>query len=85
MQRTDARLYFGCAERSIRAEETIDALQSELQNKVVTPKWRFIPALTTAFGFRNGPVYNKPARSGNWERLFTLFGEALALNTRSPT
>jgi carboxymethylenebutenolidase len=86
MQRTDARLYFGCAETDQYApKETIDALQSELQIKGGNAEVEIYPGTHHGFAFPQRPVYNKPAAERHWERLFTLFGEALALNTRSPT
>jgi carboxymethylenebutenolidase len=86
MQRTDARLYFGCAETDQYApKETIDALQSELQSKGGNAEVEIYPGTHHGFAFPQRPVYNKPAAERHWERLFTLFGEALALNTRCPT
>jgi carboxymethylenebutenolidase len=43
------------------------------------------PGTHHGFAFPQRPVYNKPAAERHWERLFTLFGEALTLNARSPS
>jgi carboxymethylenebutenolidase len=79
MQRTDARLYFGCAETDQYAPiEMIDKLRSEVASKGVNAEVEIYPGTSHGFAFPQRPVYNKAAAERHWERLFALFGEALA-------
>src|SRR3984957_7074685 len=85
MQRTDARLYFGCAETDQYApKETIDALQAGLERTGANAEVEVYPGTHHGFAFPQRPVYNKPAAERHWERLFALFGTALGFNARSP-
>jgi carboxymethylenebutenolidase len=84
MQRTDARLYFGCAETDQYApKETIDALQAELERTGGNAEVEVYPGTHHGFAFPQRPVYNKAAAERHWERLFALFGTALGFNARS--
>jgi carboxymethylenebutenolidase len=77
-QRTDARLYFGCAEIDQYAPmEMIDVLRADLKNKSANAEVEIYPGTHHGFAFPERPVYNKPAAERHWERLFELFGEAL--------
>jgi carboxymethylenebutenolidase len=77
-QRTDARLYFGCAENDHYApKEMIDRLQGELAAKGGNAEVEIYPGTQHGFAFASRPVYDKSAAERHWERLLTLFGEAL--------
>lgn len=78
LQRTDARLYFGCAENDQYApKETIDALRSELERVDGNAEVEIYPGTHHGFAFPQRPLYDKPAAERHWERLFALFGSAL--------
>ena len=77
-QRTDARLYFGCAEKDQYAPpEMIDQLRAEIAAKGGNAEVEIYPGTGHGFAFPSRPVYDKPAAERHWERLFTLFGAAL--------
>lgn len=77
-QRTDARLYFGCAENDHYApQEMIDQLQAQLAAKGGNAEVEVYPATAHGFAFPSRPAYDKPAAERHWERLFSLFGAAL--------
>jgi carboxymethylenebutenolidase len=77
-QRTDARLYFACAETDQYAPmEMIDVLRAELKNRDANAEVEIYPGTHHGFAFPERPVYDKPAAERHWERLFELFGEAL--------
>ncbi|HEY0801305.1 MAG TPA: dienelactone hydrolase family protein [Steroidobacteraceae bacterium] len=75
MQRTDARLYFGCAENDHYAPmEMIDKLRAELAAKGGHAEVEIYPGTQHGFAFPSRPAYNKAAAERHWERLFALFG-----------
>ena len=77
-QRTDARLYFGCAENDPYApREMIDLLRAQLAAKGGNAEVEVYPGTAHGFAFSSRPVYDKPAAERHWERLFRLFGSAL--------
>jgi carboxymethylenebutenolidase len=77
-QRTDARLYFGCAEKDQYAPpEMIERLRAEIAAKGGNAEVEIYPGTGHGFAFPSRPVYDKPAAERHWERLFTLFGAAL--------
>jgi carboxymethylenebutenolidase len=77
-QRTDARLYFGCAEKDQYAPpEMIEQLRAEIAAKGGNAEVEIYPGTAHGFAFPSRPVYDKPAAERHWERLFTLFGAAL--------
>jgi carboxymethylenebutenolidase len=77
MQRTNARLYFGCAETDQYApKEMVDKLQ-EIASKGGNADVEIYPGTHHGFAFPHRPMYNKPAAERHWERLFELFGGAL--------
>jgi carboxymethylenebutenolidase len=77
-QRTDARLYFGCAENdSYAPPEMIDQLRAELAAKGGNAEVEIYPGTAHGFAFPSRPVYDKQAAERHWERLFALFGTAL--------
>jgi carboxymethylenebutenolidase len=78
VQHTDVRLYFGCAETDTYApQEMIDRLRAEVDNTRGKTEVEMYPGTHHGFAFPQRPAYNKPAAERHWERLFTLFGEAL--------
>jgi carboxymethylenebutenolidase len=77
-QRTDARLYFGCAENDSYAPmPMIDQLRAEIRAKGGNTEVEVYPGTAHGFAFPSRPAYDKPAAERHWERLFTLFGDAL--------
>lgn len=77
-QRTDARLYFGCAEKDQYAPpEMIERLRAEIAAKGGNAEVEIYPGTGHGFAFPSRPVYDKRAAERHWERLFTLFGAAL--------
>ena len=77
-QRTDARLYFGCAEKDQYAPpEMIEQLRAEIAAKGGNAEVEIYPGTAHGFAFPSRPVYDKPAAERHWERLFTLFEAAL--------
>lgn len=77
-QRTDARLYFGCAENDHYAPpEMIDQLRAQLAAKGGNAEVEVYPGTAHGFAFPSRPAYDKPAAERHWERLFSLFGTAL--------
>ena len=77
-QRTDARLYFGCAETDQYAPmEMIDKLRAELGTKGGNAEVEIYPGTQHGFAFPQRPAYDKAAAERHWERLFSLFGDAL--------
>ena len=77
-QRTDARLYFGCAENDHYAPmEMIEQLRAELAAKGGNAEVEIYPGAAHGFAFPSRPAYDKPAAERHWERLFSLFGTAL--------
>jgi carboxymethylenebutenolidase len=78
MQRTDARLYFGCAETDHYApQEMIDKLKAEAERSGGNAEVEIYPGTAHGFAFPQRPMYDKPAAERHWERLFALFGAAL--------
>jgi carboxymethylenebutenolidase len=77
-QRTDARLYFGCAEKDHYApQEMIDGLRAAISGKGGNTEIEIYPGTAHGFAFPSRPAYDKPAAERHWERLFTLFSAAL--------
>jgi carboxymethylenebutenolidase len=77
-QSTDARLYFGCAEKDHYAPlEMIERLRAELAANSANAEVELYPAAQHGFAFPSRPAYDKPSAERHWERVFTLFGEEL--------
>ena len=77
-QRTDARLYFGCAEKDHYAPlEIVERLRAEIAAKGGNAEVEIYPGAEHGFAFPSRPVYDKPSAERHWERLFTLFGATL--------
>jgi carboxymethylenebutenolidase len=78
MRRTDARLYFACAETDQYApKEMVEQLRSELARTSGNVEVEIYPGTHHGFAFPQRPAYDKPAAERHWERLFALFGDAL--------
>jgi carboxymethylenebutenolidase len=78
LQRTGARLYFGCAETDHYApQEMIDKLRAELARSGGNAEVEIYPGTQHGFAFPQRPVYDKAAAERHWERLFALFENAL--------
>lgn len=76
--RTDARLYFACAEQDQFAPmEMIDKLRAALSSKKANAEIEIYPGTQHGFAFPQRPAYNKAAAERHWERLFTLFSDTL--------
>jgi carboxymethylenebutenolidase len=77
-QKTDARLYFGCAEQDHYAPlEMIAALRAEIAAKGGNAEVEIYPGAQHGFAFPSRPMYDKTSAERHWERLFALFGESL--------
>jgi carboxymethylenebutenolidase len=77
-QRTDARLYFGCAEHDHYAPlEMVERLRAEIAAKGGNAEVEIYPGAQHGFAFASRPVYDKPSAERHWERLFSLFGATL--------
>lgn len=77
-RRTDARLYFACAENDHYApQEMIDQLKAELAANGGNAEVEMYPGTAHGFAFPSRPAYDKQAAERHWERLFTLFGASL--------
>jgi len=73
MQRTDARLYFGCAETDAYApQEMIDKLRAAAGDRG-NVEVEIYPGTHHGFAFPQRPAYHKVAAERHWERLFALF------------
>jgi carboxymethylenebutenolidase len=79
MHRTDARLYFACAETDQYAPmETIVKLRSEVGTGGGNAEVEIYSGTHHGFAFPQRPAYHKPSAERHWERLFSLFRAALA-------
>jgi carboxymethylenebutenolidase len=77
IHRTNARLYFGCAETDQYApREMIDRLRLELDAHGGNAEVEIYPGTHHGFAFPQRPAYDKHAAERHWERLFELFRAA---------
>jgi carboxymethylenebutenolidase len=82
-QRTDARLYFGCAENDHYApQEMVDQLRADIAAKGGNAEVEIYPGTAHGFAFPSRPAYDKGAAERHWERLFTLFGATTRIESR---
>ena len=58
--------------------DDIDALRAELERARGNAEVEIYPGTHHGFAFPQRPVFDKPAAERHWERLFALFGAALA-------
>jgi carboxymethylenebutenolidase len=83
VQRTDARLYFGCAEHDHYAPQAmIDQLRAELDANGGNAEVEIYPGTAHGFAFPSRPAYDKAAAERHWERLFALFGTTTEIESR---
>ena len=79
MLRTDARLYFGCAETDHYAPPAmIEELRAAVGDAAGNIEVEIHPGTQHGFAFPARPAYRRDAAERHWERLFALFGGALA-------
>jgi carboxymethylenebutenolidase len=77
-QKTDAQLYFACAETDQYAPpEMIATLMAEFAARKANAEVEIYPGTHHGFAFPQRPVYDKPSAERHWERLFALFEETL--------
>ena len=73
-QKTEAELYFACAEHDAYAPlEMVEALDASLMAAGANAEVELYPGVHHGFAFPQRPVYDKPAAERHWERLFALF------------
>jgi carboxymethylenebutenolidase len=72
-QKTDARLYFGCAELDkLIPREMVEQLQAHVA-RGGNAEVEIYAGVDHGFAFPLRPVYNKAAADRHWERIFELF------------
>jgi len=75
-QKTDAELYFGCAETDIYAPtEIIEKVK--LAMKGANAEVEIYPGTHHGFAFPKRPVYHRDAAERHWERLLALYRRRL--------
>lgn len=78
-RRTDAGLYFACAQIDRWfPEEMIAPLAADLAANGVDAEVEFYPAVEHGFVFPQRPAYDKASAERHWQRLLALFGRRLA-------
>jgi carboxymethylenebutenolidase len=71
-QRTEAELYFACAETDIYAPmETIEKVKQGMRG--ANAEVEIYPGTHHGFAFPKRPVYNRDAAERHWERLLALY------------
>ena len=77
--RTNAELYFACAEHDTWAPlEMVEALDASLKADGVNAEVELYMGVHHGFAFpQRGAVYDKAAAERHWERLFSLFARNL--------
>ena len=84
-RKTDARLYFGCAETDRYAPlEMVERLRSELQGSDANAEVELYPGVEHGFAFPQRPASDRAAAERHWERLFALFAATLARKQSAP-
>jgi carboxymethylenebutenolidase len=78
-QKTQAELYFACAEHDTWAPlEMVQSLDASMKAEGVNAEVELYPGVHHGFAFpQRGAVYDKPAAERHWERLFALFARNL--------
>jgi carboxymethylenebutenolidase len=73
-RRTNAELYFGCAQTDIYAPmETIEKLRQAMEADHANAEVEIYPATHHGFAFPKRPVYDRDAAERHWERLLALY------------
>jgi carboxymethylenebutenolidase len=76
--KTQAELYFGCAETDIYAPmETVEKLRQSMIETKALAEVEIYPGTHHGFAFPQRPVYDKTAAERHWERLHALFRRRL--------
>jgi carboxymethylenebutenolidase len=79
LRATDAPLYFGCAEIDHwMPMEMVERLRLEIESSGANAELEVYPGAEHGFVFPGRYCYDKAAAERHWERLFALFGPALA-------
>lgn len=78
-RKTEAELYFACAETDIYAPmETVETLKQTTAADKARAEVEIYPGTHHGFAFPNRPVYDKPAAERHWERLLALYRRNLS-------
>jgi carboxymethylenebutenolidase len=73
-RRTEAELYFACAEHDSYAPlEMVQALDAALKERKASAEVELYPGAHHGFAFPQRAVYDRAAAERHWERLFALF------------
>jgi carboxymethylenebutenolidase len=76
--KTDAELYFACAETDHWAPlEMLPPLRAALEAAGADVEVELYPGVEHGFAFPQRPAYNRDAAERHWERLFSLFRRQL--------
>jgi carboxymethylenebutenolidase len=77
-RKTDAELYFGCAEVDRWAPlEIVEALSQAMNDPDINAEVELYPGVEHGFAFPQRAAYNKVAAEKHWERLNSLFRRRL--------
>lgn len=77
--RTQAELYFACAETDRWAPlEMVRDLAASLESREAPTELELYPGVAHGFAFPQRGAYDKAAAERHWERLITLFGRNLS-------
>jgi len=78
-QKTEAELYFGCAETDIYAPmETVEKVKQSMKADGANAEVEIYPGTHHGFAFPKRPVYDRDAAERHWERLLTLYRRNLS-------
>jgi carboxymethylenebutenolidase len=79
-QKTEAELYFGCAETDVYAPaEIIEKLKQSMKADGANAEVEIYPGTHHGFAFPKRPVYDRDAAERHWERLLALYRRRLQL------
>ena len=79
-QKTEAELYFGCAETDIYAPaEIIEKVKQGIQGGRAKAEVEIYPGTHHGFAFPKRPVYDRDAAERHWERLLALYRRNLSV------
>jgi carboxymethylenebutenolidase len=77
-RKTEAELYFGCAETDIYAPmEIIEKVRQSMQEDGANAEVEIYPGTHHGFAFPKRPVYDRDAAERHWERLLALYRRQL--------
>jgi carboxymethylenebutenolidase len=73
-KKTQAELYFGCAETDVYAPmETVEKVRQSMKADGANAEVEIYPGTHHGFAFPKRPVYDKDAAERHWERLLALY------------